>query len=47
MQGEKYTYLISDCLFLSPNRVIELKKITKNIKYRPEFPKNLNRYSFM
>lgn len=47
MQGEKYTYLISDCLFLSPDRVIELKKVTKNIKYRPEFPKKLNRYSFM
>ncbi len=45
--GEKSTYLISDYLFLDKERVLEIKEASKNIKYRPEFPKNLNRYSFM
>ena len=47
MEGEKWTYLISDGLFLVPERVVELKEACKNKKNRPEFPKKLGRYSFM
>lgn len=47
MLGEKHTYMISDCLFITQERVKELKKATKNKKNRPEFPKKLGRYSFM
>ncbi len=47
MLGEKHTYMISDCLFITQERVEELKKATKNKKNRPEFPKKLGRYSFM
>lgn len=47
MLGEKWTYLISQDLFLTPERVVELKEACKNKKNRPEFPKKLSRYSFM
>jgi hypothetical protein len=30
MEGEKWTYLISDGLFLVPERVVELKEACKN-----------------
>ena len=47
MSGDKRSFKISDKLFIEHKEVKELKEVTKNIKERPEFPKKIERYSFI
>lgn len=45
--GDKRTFKITDQLFIDSSKVQGLKDATKHLKYRPEFPSHLERYSFL
>ena len=45
--GERRQFAISPRLFLDQSEVKNIQNVTKNQKYRPEFPSRTNNYSFM